>query len=133
MTDKRRKPVPRFASEAEEADYWAAHDLTEHYDLTRAQPAVFPNLRPSTQSISLRLPSALLADLKVLANRMDVPYQSLLKTYLAERVHQEIRRDRDPAELAAMVREPTAHYGVAAPGAHRRRTLPRPARSRRTR
>jgi len=94
---------------------------------------VFPELRPSTESISLRLPASLLADLKVLAHRLDVPYQSLMKVYLAERVERELRRGRNAAELAATVREPEAPYGVAPPGTHRggdsRRTAARGATS----
>jgi predicted DNA binding CopG/RHH family protein len=112
-------PIPTFRSEDEEREFWATHDSTDYVDWTKAQRVVFPNLKPSTETISLRLPAGLLADLKVLANRMDVPYQSLLKVYLAERVHQELRRDRTPEQLAAMVREPEPPYGKAPVGTHR--------------
>ena len=81
---------------------------------------------PSTETISLRLPASLLADLKILANRMDVPYQSLLKVYLSERVAAELRRDRTPEQLAAMVREPEAPYGKAPAGTHRKTKAAKP-------
>lgn len=91
---KKLKPIPRFASEDEEREFWATHDSTDYVDWRRAQPAVFPRLKPSTQTISLRLPGSLLENLKVLANKRDVPYQSLLKIFLAERVEQELRGSR---------------------------------------
>lgn len=117
---KALKPIPRFVDEDAEREFWATHDLTDFFDLSKAQRVVFPNLKPSTETISLRLPGTLLADLKVLANRVDVPYQSLMKVYLAERVHQELRRGRSAKELAQMVREPEAPYGEAPAGTHRR-------------
>ncbi|HWP36120.1 MAG TPA: BrnA antitoxin family protein [Gemmatimonadales bacterium] len=89
MPKKRLKPIPRFRSEAEEREFWATHDTTDYIDWSKATRAVFPNLRPSTVSISLRLPAPLLADLKALANERDVPYQSLLKILLARQVRQE--------------------------------------------
>lgn len=116
---KRLKPIPRFASEEEEREFWAKHDLVDYFDGAKSRPLTFPNLKPSTETISLRLPAGLLADLKVLANRNDVPYQSLLKIYLAERVGQELRAGRSEAELASLVREPEAPYGQAPAGTHR--------------
>jgi len=92
MPKKRLKPIPRFQNEAEEREFWATHDTTDYIDWSKAKPAVFPNLRPSTETISLRLPAPLLADLKTLANERDVPYQSLLKVFLAEQVRQERAR-----------------------------------------
>ena len=85
------KPLPAFASEAEEREFWETHDTSPYFDRSRARSAVFPNLKPSTESISLRLPTALLSELKELANKRDVPYQSLLKVFLAERVARETR------------------------------------------
>ena len=85
----RRKTVPTFASERAERDYWETHDAAAAVDWSRARQVVFPNLKASTETISLRLPTALLSDLKVLANKRDVPYQSLLKVYLADRVGRE--------------------------------------------
>ncbi|MGH9786093.1 MAG: BrnA antitoxin family protein [Terriglobia bacterium] len=83
------KPLPAFASEAEEREFWETHDTTPYFDREQARSAVFPNLKPSTETISLRLPTALLSQLKELANKRDVPYQSLLKVFLAERVARE--------------------------------------------
>lgn len=127
-----RPRLPRFRDEAEEREFWATHDSADYVDWSRARRVSFPNLKPSTESISLRLPSSLLGDLKVLANRIDVPYQSLLKVYLAERVDQELRKGRAPEELAAMVREPEPPYGDAPAGTHRARR-PQPATRRRPR
>jgi len=84
-----RKAVPTFSSEAEERKFWETHDTSPFVDWGKARVAVFPNLKPSTETISLRLPAALLAELKALANKRDVPYQSLLKVFLAERVDRE--------------------------------------------
>jgi predicted DNA binding CopG/RHH family protein len=86
-----KKQVPKFESEERERDYWAEHDSTEHIDWSSAEKVVFPQLKPSTETISLRLPETLLNDLKYLANKHDVPYQSLLKIYLAERIETELR------------------------------------------
>ena len=86
---QRLKPIPIFRSEDEEREFWATHDTTDYIDWSRARWVTFPNLKPSTETISLRLPAALLADLKILANRRDVPYQSLLKVFLAERLNHE--------------------------------------------
>ncbi len=83
------KPLPRFRSEDEEREFWATHDSTDYFDYAGAREVNFPKLRPSTATISLRLPQGLLDDLRVLANQRDVPYQSLLKVYLAERVAEE--------------------------------------------
>src|SRR5437660_7037464 len=84
-----RKAIPTFRSEAEERAFWETHDTSPFVDWGNARVAVFPNLKPSTETISLRLPAALLAELKALANKRDVPYQSLLKVFLAERVDRE--------------------------------------------
>lgn len=92
------KPIPQFRSEAEERAFWESHDVTEFADFGEASEATFPNLKLSTETISLRLPAGLLAELKILANQRDVPYQSLLKVFLAERVAKERRprRQRTP-------------------------------------
>jgi len=88
------KKTPRFENEESERQFWAEHDSTEFVDWSEAKRTLFPNLKPSTKTISLRLPESLLEALKLLANRRDVPYQSLLKIFLAERVDQEFRRSR---------------------------------------
>lgn len=85
------KPLPKFKSEDEERDFWATADSSEYFDWSKAEPVIFPNLRPSTETISLRLPEYLLARIKQLANSKDVPYQSLMKIFLAERVEQELK------------------------------------------
>lgn len=88
---KNLKPIPKFESEDQEREFWAQHDSAEYVDWNRAKRASFPNLKLSTRTISLRLPESLIENLKVLANKRDVPYQSLLKIFLAERVDQELR------------------------------------------
>ena len=88
---KSLRPIPRFENEAQEQEFWSAHDSTDYVDWSRAEPVTFGRLKPSTQTISIRLPEALLEDLKLLANKRDVPYQSLLKIFLAERVAEELR------------------------------------------
>lgn len=88
---KKLKPIPKFKNEDEERDFWAVHDLTDYFDMNKAEEVVFPNLKPSTKSISIRLPEGLLAHLKSIANFRDVPYQSLIKMFLAERVRQEYK------------------------------------------
>ena len=86
------KTVPTFKTEEEERQFWAEHDSTEYVDWSKAKSAVFPNLKPSTQTISLRLPQTMLEELKLLANKRDVPYQSLLKMFLSERIETELER-----------------------------------------
>jgi predicted DNA binding CopG/RHH family protein len=83
---KRAEPIPTFESEAEERRFWESHDSTEHVDWSRAERVRLPNLRPSTTSISLRLPISMLERIKVAAHKRDVPYQSLIKTWLAEKL-----------------------------------------------
>jgi predicted DNA binding CopG/RHH family protein len=89
--NRSRKPIPECASEAEERCFWETHDSAAYVDWSSAGFVRFPNLKPSTETISLRLPAGLLADLKALANKQDVPYQSLLKVFLADRVTREWR------------------------------------------
>ena len=79
------KPVPSFSSEAAELKFWETHDSTGYIDWSQAKPSRLPNLKPSTKSISLRLPVDLLERIRVEANRRDVPYQSLIKVWLQEK------------------------------------------------
>lgn len=88
---KKLKPIPKFATEDEERDFWATADSAEYFDWSKAEEVIFPNLKPSTETISLRLPQYLLARIKELANSKDVPYQSLMKIFLAERVERELK------------------------------------------
>jgi len=80
------KKVPKFKTEDDERDFWSTHDAMDYLDFSQAEETVFPNLKPSTRAISLRLPVSLIDRLKMLANKQDVPYQSLLKVLLAEKV-----------------------------------------------
>ncbi len=88
---KKLKLIPKFKNEDRERDFWDSHDLTDYFDVSKAQRVIFPNLRPSTETISLRLPQYLLARIKELANSKDVPYQSLIKIFLADRINKELR------------------------------------------
>jgi predicted DNA binding CopG/RHH family protein len=87
-----KKQIPEFRSEEDERKFWATHDSTEFIDWQSAQRRSFPSLKPSLRTISVRLPVSMIEDLKVLANKRDVPYQSLLKVFLAERIERERRR-----------------------------------------
>ncbi len=89
-----KKKVPMFNNEDEEREFWTTHDSTEFIDWSKAKRAIFPNLKPSTKTISLRLPESIIAALKLLANKRDVPYQSLLKVFLAEKVAEELSHGR---------------------------------------
>lgn len=86
-----KKPIPKFKTEAQERAYWESdpngHDSTVHVDWSKAQKVKLPNLRPTTKTISLRLPQHLLDSIKVAANARDVPYQSLIKVWLQEKLH----------------------------------------------
>lgn len=82
---RKPKPLPKFRSEAEERRFWETHDSSDYVDWSKAERVRLPNLKPSTTSISLRLPVSLLDRIKVAANKRDVPYQSLIKTWLADK------------------------------------------------
>jgi predicted DNA binding CopG/RHH family protein len=86
---KKLKSVPRFRNEAEERKFWETHDTADFFDLSKAQRVSFPNLKLSTTAISLRLPQGTLDRLKVAANKRDVPYQSLIKVWLEEKLKAE--------------------------------------------
>ena len=84
------KRIPKFKNEDEEREFWATHDSTEFMNWSKAERITFSNLKPSVKKISLRLPESMLEELKLLANKRDVPYQSLLKIFLAERIEKEL-------------------------------------------
>lgn len=84
-----KKAIPSFSSEQEEQQFWSEHDSSDYINWDNAQRMVFPQLKPTTKTISLRLPEAMIEQLKLLANKRDVPYQSLLKIFLAERIDKE--------------------------------------------
>ncbi len=83
---KKLKKLPVFKNESEERVFWKTHDSSDYVDWSQSQPATFPHLKPSTETISLRLPVSLLHRVKIEANKRDVPYQSLIKVILEERV-----------------------------------------------
>ena len=83
--------IPKFKTEDEEREFWAANDSADYLDWTQAQKVTLPKLKPSIKTISLRLPSSMLEELKLLANKRDVPYQSLLKIFLAEKIAAEVK------------------------------------------
>ena len=95
---KNFKPIPEFETEAEEREFWETHDTADYLDLSKARRVKFPNLKRSTKTISLRLPESMLADIKIAANKRDVPYQSLIKVWLAEKVEQQRKRVYGPIE-----------------------------------
>jgi predicted DNA binding CopG/RHH family protein len=89
---KEFKEIPTFKNEDEEREFWATHDSTEYVDWNQAEAVILPKLRPSTKTISLRLPELMLNELRLIANKRDVPYQSLIKMFLKERIDQELKR-----------------------------------------
>jgi len=86
MRKRHLKPIPKFLTEGEERKFWETHDSTDYVDWSKAERVVFPNLKPTRQAISLRLPVHLLERIKAEANKRDVPYQSLIKVWLEEKV-----------------------------------------------
>ncbi len=86
------KKIPEFKNEAEERAFWESHDSSDYMDWSQARPAAFANLKPSTKTISLRLPESLLDRIKIEANKRDMPYQSLIKAWLADDVEQNRNR-----------------------------------------
>lgn len=91
---KKFKKIPKFKNEDEERDFWATADTSEYFDWSKPEQIIFPNLKRSTESISLRLPQNLLARIKEMANAKDVPYQSLMKIFLSEKVEEQLRKSR---------------------------------------
>ena len=87
----KKKTIPKFKDEDKEREFWASHDSTEFIDWNNGERLILPNLKPSVKTISLRMPESLIDELKFLANKKDIPYQSLLKMFLAERVEKELR------------------------------------------
>jgi len=85
---KKLKKIPRFRSVREEEKFWATHDSTEYVDYSRVELGFFPELKPSSKTISIRLPESLVEAIRLLANKQDVPYQSMLKILLAEKVRE---------------------------------------------
>ena len=88
---RQRKRIPKFENEDQEREFWSEHDSTEFIDWSQAETAVFPRLKPTTRTISLRLPEYMLEQLRTIAHKRDVPYQSLIKIFLKERIDKELR------------------------------------------
>lgn len=86
-----KRKIPNFKSEHEEREFWANRDSTQYLDWSKGRRLVLSNLKPSVKTISLRLPESMIEELKLLANKRDIPYQSLLKVFLAERIEKELR------------------------------------------
>jgi len=82
--------IPEFKNEDEERTFWAEHDSADYLDWSEAKRVIFPKLKPSTKTISLRMPESMLNELRLLANKRDVPYQSLIKVFLQERIDREL-------------------------------------------
>ncbi len=89
-----KKRIPKFKNEDKEREFWATHDSTDYIDWNQGKKVVLSKLKPSIKTISLRLPESMLEELKLLANKRDVPYQSLLKIFLAERIEEELETSK---------------------------------------
>jgi predicted DNA binding CopG/RHH family protein len=87
-----KKEIPKFKTEVEERKFWQENDSSDYIDWDDAKVVVLPRLKPSTRKISIRLPESMIEELKVLANKRDVPYQSLLKIFLSERINSELHQ-----------------------------------------
>ncbi len=87
----KKKKIPKFKNEDKERNFWGKHDSIDYVDWSKAQRVSFPNLKPSVRSISLRLSEHMLNALKILANKKDIPYQSLMKIYLSEKIKEEMK------------------------------------------
>ena len=92
MKKVKLKKIPEFRSEDEEREFWATHDSTDYINWSEAKEIIMPNLKPTLKTISIRLPEIMIEELKLIANKRDVPYQSLMKMFLAERVEQELHK-----------------------------------------
>ena len=92
MKTTKKKRIPKFKNEDEEREFWASHDSTNYIDWAKVKDVVMPNLKPTLKTISIRLPEIMIEELKLLANKKDVPYQSLMKIFIAERVAQELQK-----------------------------------------
>ena len=92
MKKVKKKRIPKFRNEDEEREFWASHDSTDYIDWSEAKELIMPNLKPTLKTISIRLPEIMIEELKLIANKRDIPYQSLMKMFLAERVEQELHK-----------------------------------------
>jgi predicted DNA binding CopG/RHH family protein len=85
---KKLKKIPKFKSLVEEEEFWSIHDSTDYIDYSKVELGFFPELKPSSKTISIRLPESLVEAIKLLANKQDIPYQSMLKILLADKVRE---------------------------------------------
>ena len=92
MKKVKKKKIPKFENEDKEREFWASHDSTDYIDWSTTKEVVMPNLKPTLKTISIRLPEIMIEELKLIANKRDVPYQSLMKMFLAEKVKQELHK-----------------------------------------
>ena len=92
MMNMKKNKIPKFKSEDEERSFWASHDSTEYINWSKAKNITLSNLKPSVRNISIRLPEIMISEIKVLANKKDVPYQSLMKVFIAERIKKELNK-----------------------------------------
>jgi predicted DNA binding CopG/RHH family protein len=92
MKNTIKKEIPKFINEEEEREFWATHDSAEYIDWSKSNTIMLPKLKPTLKTISIRLPETIIEEIKLLANKRDVPYQSLMKIFLAERVEQEFHK-----------------------------------------
>ncbi len=92
-----KKKIPKFKNEQEEREFWFTHDSCDYVDWSDAQRVVFPNLKPSSKTISLRLPESMLNEIKIMANKRDVPYQSLIKVLLSEKIEENKKEKKKAA------------------------------------
>jgi predicted DNA binding CopG/RHH family protein len=106
---KALKKIPHFKNEDEERDFWAEADTSDFFDLSSPKKVILPNLKPSTEKISLRLPVNLLSRIKSLANRSDIPYQSYMKMILAEKMQEQFNR---PVTALSTIRRGSSAKGV---------------------
>jgi predicted DNA binding CopG/RHH family protein len=100
MPKQELQAIPKFDTEEEEREFWSKHDSVEYIDWKKAQRVKLANLKPTTRTVSIRLPETMLEDLRMLANKRDVPYQSLLKIYVAERIEEELRPNKAAEDAA---------------------------------
>jgi predicted DNA binding CopG/RHH family protein len=92
MENMKKNRIPQFRTEEEEREFWASHDSTEYIDWSKAESVTLSNLKPSVRSISIRLPEIMVEELKLLAHKRDVPYQSLMKIFISEKVEEELQK-----------------------------------------
>ena len=88
----KKNKIPKFRTEEEERNFWSSHDSTEYIDWSKAKDITLSNLKPSVRSISIRLPEMMIEELKLLAHKRDIPYQSLMKIYISEKVEEELHK-----------------------------------------